>query len=54
MKGHEVSTLILLERKRLETMASKLGLLHPRVIRQSRKLDRLIIKIQATYSDGST
>ncbi|MFZ5645666.1 MAG: aspartyl-phosphate phosphatase Spo0E family protein [Bacillota bacterium] len=36
----------MIERKRLESMAEKFGLLHPNVIRQSKKLDKLINQIQ--------
>lgn len=37
---------ILIERRRLVSMAERLGLLHPCVIRQSKKLDRLINQVQ--------
>lgn len=35
-----------IERKRLEAMVGKYGLLHPRVITQSQKLDKIIFQLQ--------
>jgi hypothetical protein len=37
---------ILIERRRLESMALRLGFLHPKVIRQSKKIDKLIYQAQ--------
>lgn len=49
MKGINYLALeISIERRRLESMAERMGLAHPRVLRQSRKLDKLIVKIQSS------
>lgn len=37
---------IMIERQRLESMAERFGLLHPTVLRQSKKLDKLVNQIQ--------
>ncbi|MFZ5649053.1 MAG: aspartyl-phosphate phosphatase Spo0E family protein [Bacillota bacterium] len=41
---------LVIERHRLETMTEKYGLLHPEVLKQSKKLDEIIVRIQKEFA----
>ncbi|MEG6521105.1 aspartyl-phosphate phosphatase Spo0E family protein [Desulfotomaculum sp. 1211_IL3151] len=41
---HELNLLIAINKERLEDLAEQYGRTHPRVLRQNRKLDKLIVQ----------